>query len=957
MAFVELVFISYARADRAWAERLDRELSALGHACWRDIRDLRDGEDFTGEIESAIRRSSHFVVCLTTDVAERADSFVRREIQYALNRSDRSQRERGQRTPLILPIVMPGGELPVNIATHTATFVTGNHDFAAAVTGLSQRINRRGPDGPVAVAPPESPRTRYLRDLHDGLSQILEQTVQTLLTLGIVSTPDAAASRALAPVMKHFTISQVLEPKRQTPSTEVATLAEAFAGSGGRLLLLGAPGAGKTSTLLAFARDMTVAALEDPSRPIPVLANIKSWNGEQRLRDWVLEQNKDFPVLRDERLLYMLDGLDELVLDRSGGAGHTGDERQQPRAEFLERLADELAGDAVMVTSRIEEYRRLRKAAGLGGAVTLQPLTTAQIRTYLEAMQRSWLWDLAARDPALLKLAETPLLLALLVVSFSKQQEVGAGDLAGLTEAAVFDRYVSARFAHEQTRAGSLPFDESETRRRLADMATEIVWIFDERRSRAHREPAFLEFASRMHFIRQLEGNDYDFIHLRLRDFFALPRLREVLPDLDDDKAVGFAILAEQIGRPALPLLAAALDHRDPKVRRRAVLTLQDIGGPAVVPLLLKAKSDPEKNVRWDIDRYLDAMGDEAVPAYVSCMTAGDSRVRFLASERLQRANVPPVSEFIAALEDDRADVRANAISSLAAVARRAESLRASLPTLLTPFLRDPDEHVRARAARAFEEIGDVDSGPALVDLLSDPAPYVRTEAARSLAGLKYGAATPALIGLLSDADARVRGAAGDALAGLPNKDALAAALMYVRTPAATFQDDGRHNALETLSKRTDVDTEVLTALFVEILGNDPNSLVREYGAYGLKRLNAMSALGVLKATVSRDNTLMVKYAAFDAVIAMDETGAESFATEVLESDDLRLAAAAAEFLIPRLKDRAAPLIARQVSLGRSHHVYHGETYMSELGRAITEQLRKQPEAWARKLLETLPWR
>ena len=78
------VFISYARTDgRDYAEKLEAELQAAGFTTWRDTRNLDPHQDFTAEIEEGISEASRVVVCLTPD-SKRSDSFVRREIQYAM---------------------------------------------------------------------------------------------------------------------------------------------------------------------------------------------------------------------------------------------------------------------------------------------------------------------------------------------------------------------------------------------------------------------------------------------------------------------------------------------------------------------------------------------------------------------------------------------------------------------------------------------------------------------------------------------------------------------------------------------------------------------------------------------------------------------------------------------------------------------------------------------------------
>ncbi len=58
-----MIFISYARSDDHWAACLEAELETRGFKTWRDTRDLRDGQDFTSEIEWAIRKEPHQWFC------------------------------------------------------------------------------------------------------------------------------------------------------------------------------------------------------------------------------------------------------------------------------------------------------------------------------------------------------------------------------------------------------------------------------------------------------------------------------------------------------------------------------------------------------------------------------------------------------------------------------------------------------------------------------------------------------------------------------------------------------------------------------------------------------------------------------------------------------------------------------------------------------------------------------
>lgn len=50
----------------------------------------------------------------------------------------------------------------------------------------------------------------------------------------------------------------------------------------GKLLILGAPGAGKTTTLLQLAQELVKRAETDTRKPMPVLLNLSSWKDDSQ---------------------------------------------------------------------------------------------------------------------------------------------------------------------------------------------------------------------------------------------------------------------------------------------------------------------------------------------------------------------------------------------------------------------------------------------------------------------------------------------------------------------------------------------------------------------------------------------------------------------------------------------------------------------------------------------------
>jgi hypothetical protein len=79
----ELVFISYAREDQSWAERLYMDLRKLGINAWLDTRCLGPGSNWEFEIKQAIRKCRHFILLLSKHSVNKR-GFVQKEMKQAI---------------------------------------------------------------------------------------------------------------------------------------------------------------------------------------------------------------------------------------------------------------------------------------------------------------------------------------------------------------------------------------------------------------------------------------------------------------------------------------------------------------------------------------------------------------------------------------------------------------------------------------------------------------------------------------------------------------------------------------------------------------------------------------------------------------------------------------------------------------------------------------------------------
>lgn len=679
------VFLSYARADGSiHAERLEKALTKAKFKTWRDTRGIDPTKDFTAEIERAIKTSSFVVTCITSDV-EREDSFVRREIQYALL--------------IDKPVIVARFEdviPPIHVIDNT--WVEFHKGWETAFPQLCDILRKKPADYDNSPLRPEivDPFRLYVQWLYDHTVLFFEgPQFLKFLNLDTVSASgkvSASSLPALAPrpqsrgvfgqLFYAQGIGESTPDDQPVESMHFTRFDHAVERYNGQVLLLGEPGAGKTSTLMAYVRDAAAKRLSDPSAPLPLFNLVAMWDAEQQtpLHEWLSESHDTLTpdAVRHEiecgQVLLLFDGLDEL-------GGKREDKRKEkrelidPRKLFIDALAEAITmQNQVIVTCRVKDYADIEQKIGLAGAVILQPLTEDQLRDYLRDTPE--LWTALESDEELKTIARTPLLLYLFAdayrdENFTNEERQRLANLhhspADLRDQ-ILERYVHGRYERERRRMNAdLPFTLEEIYRVLGQVALDHARKFQEITigdedfvkvlDKEHMAD-FARMATQLHLIIPHEEVRFRFIHLLLRDYFAYPWAVKRLNDLDANirSAAVEALGRLEDARAVEPLINMLTDD-DVEVRRNVVYALSHFSDPLAAEALVSMFGDDAIEIRDSVGRPLIGLGDIAIDALVQALESDNIDIRTRAAFYLVRFGKPETLEPLVRLLTDHTEV------------------------------------------------------------------------------------------------------------------------------------------------------------------------------------------------------------------------------------------------------------------------------------------------------------
>jgi len=125
------LFISYARADKAFVERLTADLASSGVSFWRDVDNIEPGTSWPQQIDNGIRRALGLIYVASKNSLD--SPWIRKELSEILGRSSH----------LVFPIVLDeAGAQHMPLELKEIQWVDFREDYETGFKRLMEAISR-----------------------------------------------------------------------------------------------------------------------------------------------------------------------------------------------------------------------------------------------------------------------------------------------------------------------------------------------------------------------------------------------------------------------------------------------------------------------------------------------------------------------------------------------------------------------------------------------------------------------------------------------------------------------------------------------------------------------------------------------------------------------------------------------------------------------------------------------
>ena len=381
------VFISYSRQDTAFVEKLERTLNQRGIVTWRDVHSIPGGTRWFRRIKAGLE-SSFAVIYVDTSSAEASD-WVEKEFMYA--------------QVLGLPILplkldttfMSMYTINLNpILCDDTHFEAGMVELEAQLRTLPQQPIKAGAQMPLDDLPdtsdPIEDAAASEKDIQDYLDWLLAQAQADLrdaLYVDLAATPERPVIGRVKLrlafglgddefAFTHIGLEQLVHEDFGKPGKDVPDARQAIRDLR-RVVLLGDPGAGKTTTLLKLAVDLARAAQIDPTAKLPIYIPLREFDGSTPFGEFVQSQAYNLgsrfgALLGAGRWVLLGDALNEMPRTSADGRDLVAEVR-----EYLKDKAD------WVVSCRVRDYTDdLSSLSGIS-KIRLKPLDPPRIEQFI----------------------------------------------------------------------------------------------------------------------------------------------------------------------------------------------------------------------------------------------------------------------------------------------------------------------------------------------------------------------------------------------------------------------------------------------------------------------------------------------------------------------------------------------------------------------------------------------
>lgn len=384
------VFISYSRKDTAFVDRIERSLRAEGILTWRDVHSIPGGSQWFRRIKQGLE-SSYAMLYIDTLNAELSE-WVEREFLFA--------------AALRLPIIpvkedaryMSLATINLNpVICDEASFEIGIGKIVALLAAMPQTAIVDGAVAPAPVAAgdadtePVGPAIDFRQEILDYVEWLLVKSQADLrdaLYVNLEAQTEKRPAMTLADSDNDMAIGLDMDPDMgfaRLPLEQIR--GEAFDKDGDpvpdarvpvketrRVVLLGDPGSGKTTTLLQLAVDLARALQDDGGALIPVFVPLRKYDGATSFEAFVRSQMYNLQdsyteLLAHHEVIFLLDALNEMPRSAEDGRALVPDVQAFARDQAR-----------WVISCRVRDYQEELQGIDDTSKVRLQPLDPPRIR-------------------------------------------------------------------------------------------------------------------------------------------------------------------------------------------------------------------------------------------------------------------------------------------------------------------------------------------------------------------------------------------------------------------------------------------------------------------------------------------------------------------------------------------------------------------------------------------------